>query len=91
MQRKLAETRAAMERCFRAFEAGTMPDALRGELHAARETGDPIRIKTVLQALTDEVRVDAREAIEPIFRVPAVRPPSRSVLHRPTSRTPGCP
>ena len=33
----------------------------------------PIRIKTVLQALIDGIRVDGRDCIEPTFRVPAVR------------------
>jgi hypothetical protein len=54
-------------------------DALRGELHAALEDGAPTRVKAMLQALTVEVRIDARDAIEPTFCMPAVRPPSRSV------------
>jgi hypothetical protein len=53
-----------------------------GELHAALENGAPTRIKTMLQALTDEIRVDARDAIEPIFRVPAIRPPSNQYRQR---------
>jgi hypothetical protein len=32
--------------------------------------------KTILQDLTVEIRVDARDAIEPTFALPAVRPPS---------------
>jgi site-specific DNA recombinase len=116
VQRKLAETRAAMDRYFRAFEAGTMPedtcapriatlseqaktferraselaarqdddehpertsdaelDALRDALKTALEDGTPTRIKPVLQAMIDGIRIDARDQIEPTFRVPAVR------------------
>ena len=116
MQRKLGETRAAMDRYFRAFEAGTMPedtcgpriatlneqakmlerraselatladddeqpertnaaelDALRSTLRAALEDSTPTRTKTVLQTMIDGIRVDARDRIEPTFRVPAVR------------------
>jgi hypothetical protein len=38
-----------------------------------------MRVKTILQELTEEVRVDSREAIEPTSFVPAVRPPSGSM------------
>lgn len=38
-----------------------------------------MRVKAILQELTEEVRVDSRDAIEPTFLVPAVRPPSGSV------------
>ena len=34
---------------------------------------DPKRVKGVLQAMIDGIRVDARDQIEPTFRVPAVR------------------
>jgi site-specific DNA recombinase len=112
---KLSETRAALDRYFRAFEAGTMPedtcapriaslsqqakalethaaelaarqddeqperanaadlDALRGNLHAALKQSSPARTKSVLQAMIDGIRVDARDHIEPTFRIPAVR------------------
>ena len=39
-------------------------DVLRSELHAPLEDGAPTRIKAVLQALTDEVRIDARDATQ---------------------------
>lgn len=103
-----------MDRYFRAFEAGTMPedtcapriaslgeqikslegradelaaveddeqperantaelDALRGTLQAALRDSTPTRTKVVLQTMIDGIRVDARDQIEPIFRVPAV-------------------
>jgi site-specific DNA recombinase len=120
--RKLAETRAAMDRYFHAFENGTMPedtcaprlaalgeqakalearaaelatidqdteqperitradlDALRSELRAALEHSTPARTKTVLQAMIDGIRVDARDRIEPTFRIPAVREPCGSM------------
>jgi site-specific DNA recombinase len=112
---KLGKTRAAMDRYFRAFEAGTMPedtcapriaslgeqvkalegraadlaaaeddeqpervntaelDALRNTLQAALRDSTPTRTKAVLQAMIDTIRVDARDQIEPTFRVPAVR------------------
>ncbi len=112
---KLAKTRAAMDRYFRAFEAGTMPedtcapriaslgeqikslegraadlaaveddeqperantaelDALRNTLQAALRDSTPARTKAVLQTMIDGIRVDARDHIEPTFRVPAVR------------------
>lgn len=52
-------------------------DVLPRRAEAALENSSPTRIKTLLQALADEIRVYARDTIEPIFRVPAVRPPSR--------------
>ncbi|HEV3321489.1 MAG TPA: recombinase family protein [Solirubrobacteraceae bacterium] len=122
VQRKLTETRAAMDRYFRAFENATMPedtcaprlaalseqakalegraaelaaaaddtehpervtpadlDALRRELRAALEHSTPARTKTVLQAMIDTIRVDARDHIEPTFRIPAVREPCGSM------------
>jgi site-specific DNA recombinase len=121
VQHKLGETHAAMDRYFRAFEVGTMPedtcapriaalseqakalerraselaaledpeqperttsadlDALRNALRAALEHSSPIRAKTILQALIQEIRVDARDKIEPTFRVPAVRQPHGSM------------
>jgi site-specific DNA recombinase len=113
-KRKLAETRAALDRYFRAFEAGTMPestcapriaslneqaaaieqrvselatdddeqpertsaaelDVLRRALRAALEDSAPTRTKAVLQSMIETIRVDARDHIEPTFRVPAVR------------------
>jgi site-specific DNA recombinase len=114
VQRKLTETRAAMDRYFRAFEAGTMPedtcapriaalseeakalearaaelaaheddeqperttpadlDALRSTLRAALNASTPTDAKTALHTLIDQIRVDARDQIEPTFRIPAV-------------------
>lgn len=121
VESKLKEMRAAMDRHFRAFEAGTMPEdtcaprlaclneqanalqrraselatqqddeqpertdaaelnALRSQLRATLDNGAPTQIKTILQALTDEIRVDGRDHIEPTFRVPAIRPPAGSM------------
>jgi site-specific DNA recombinase len=115
VQCKLAQTRATLDRYFRAFEAGTMPedtcapriaalndqakaleshaselaahqddeqperastaelDTLREALHAALKDSTPTRAKTVLHTMIDEIRVDARDHIEPTFRIPAVR------------------
>jgi site-specific DNA recombinase len=114
MQKKLTDTRAALDRYFRAFETGTMPeetcapriaslneqatalerriselaarddeqpertnatdlDALRSALRAALKDSAPTRTKAVLQTLIETIRVDARDHIEPTFRVPAVR------------------
>ena len=62
--------------------------ALRDRVAEALASGDPAPVKTLLQALIHEIRVDSRDAIQPIFRVPlggdhpgddAVRAPSRSV------------
>jgi hypothetical protein len=53
--------------------------ALRNTLRVALDDGTPQRIKTILQDLTEEIRVDARDAIEPTFVLPAVRPPSGSM------------
>jgi hypothetical protein len=44
-----------------------------GNLRAALNDSDPKRVKAVLQAMIDGIRVDARDHIEPTFRVPAVR------------------
>jgi hypothetical protein len=38
-----------------------------------------MRVKAILQELTDEIRIDGRDAIEPTFAIPAVRPPSGSM------------
>jgi hypothetical protein len=115
VQCKLAQTRATLDRYFRAFEAGTMPedtcapriaalndqakalevhaselaahqddeqperastaelDTLRDALRAALKDSTPTRAKTVLHTMIDEIRVDARDHIEPTFRVRAVR------------------
>jgi hypothetical protein len=72
--------------------------ALRDRVAEALASSDPAPVKTLLQALIHEIRVDSRQAIHPIFRVPlggdhpgddAVRAPSRSVgargLEPPTS------
>jgi hypothetical protein len=48
-------------------------DALRGNLRAALNDSTPRRVKGVLQTMIDGIRVDARDHIEPTFRVPAVR------------------
>ena len=48
-------------------------DALRDTLRVALRDSTPARAKAVLQAMIDGIRVDARDQIEPTFRVPAVR------------------
>ena len=62
--------------------------ALRDRVAEALASGDPAPVKTLLQALIHEIRVDNRHAIHPTFRVPiggdhhpddAVRAPFRSV------------
>jgi site-specific DNA recombinase len=115
LRSKLAETRAAMDRYFRAFETATMPEDtcapriaalaeqakaletraselaarqdeepperataadledLRQTLRAALKSSTPDSVKPVLQVLIDSIRVEGRENIEPVFRVPAVR------------------
>jgi hypothetical protein len=45
-------------------------DALRDLLQTALEDGTPTRIKPVLQAMIDGLRVDGRDHIAPAFRVP---------------------
>ena len=137
---ELAKVDASVDRYLRAFESGSMPEALCGErvkelatraavLRARRDElneemqqadiicaspeelaalrdrvneaiveGSPAVVKSLLQALIHEIRVDSRNAIQPVFRVPltgdamagdAVRAPSRSVevsgLEPPTS------
>jgi site-specific DNA recombinase len=54
-------------------------DAIRQRVRDALDDGGPMRVKAILQELTDEIRIDGRDAIEPTFLVPAVRPPSGSV------------
>jgi hypothetical protein len=64
-------------------------EAIRQRVRAALDDGGPMRVKAILQELTDEIRIDGRDAIEPTFLVPAVRPPSGSMelggLEPPTS------
>jgi hypothetical protein len=54
-------------------------DQLRRELSAALEHATPIRAKTILQTMIENIRVDARDNIEPTFRIPAVRQPHGSM------------
>jgi hypothetical protein len=54
-------------------------DAIRQRVRAALDDGGPMRVKAILQELTDEIRIDSRDAIEPTFLVPTVRPPSGSM------------
>ncbi len=54
-------------------------DTIRQRVRAALDDGGPMRVKAILQELTDEIRIDGRDAIEPTFLVPAVRPPSGSM------------
>jgi hypothetical protein len=64
---------------------------LRQRVEEAVAGGSNALVKSLLQALIHEIRVDSREAIHPVFRVPvggehqqdnAVRAPSRSVGRR---------
>lgn len=64
-------------------------DTIRRRVRAALDNGAPMRVKTILQELTDEIRIDGRDAIEPTFLVPAVRPPSGSM--EPTGTEPVTP
>ena len=48
-------------------------DTLRSTLRAALKDSTPTRAKSMLQTMIDGIRVDARDHIEPTFRVPAVR------------------
>ncbi len=41
-------------------------------------SGDPPQRKALLQALVEEIRVESRQAIYPVFSLPAVRPPCGS-------------
>jgi hypothetical protein len=43
-------------------------DAIRRRVRAAPDDGGPMRVKVILQELTEEVRIDARDAIEPTFQ-----------------------
>jgi hypothetical protein len=43
-------------------------DAIRRRVRAALDDGGPMRVKTILQELTEEVRIDARDVIEPTFQ-----------------------
>jgi hypothetical protein len=47
-------------------------DAIRCRVRAALDGGGPMRVKTIPQEPTEEVRIDARGAIEPTFSIPAV-------------------
>lgn len=53
--------------------------SLRHEQRAALEHSTPARTKTVLQAMIENICVDARDHIEPTFRAPAVREPCGSM------------
>jgi len=47
--------------------------ALREQIKQALAEGSPATVKTLLQALIHEIRVDSRQAIHPVFRVPLAR------------------
>jgi hypothetical protein len=51
-------------------------DAIRQRVPSALDDGAPMRVEPILQELTEEVRIDARDVIEPTFLIPSVRPPS---------------
>ena len=78
-QAKALESRAselAAQRRRRAARARQRPPTstrYAATLRAALKDSTPTRIKAVLQTMIDEIRVDARDHIEPTFRVPAVR------------------
>lgn len=40
-------------------------DAIRRKVRAPRDNGEPMRVKAILQELTEEVRIDARDAVKP--------------------------
>jgi len=63
-------------------------DTIRQRVRAALDDGGPMRVKAILQELTDEIRIDSRDAIEPTFLVPAVRPPSGSMVERESNLRP---
>jgi hypothetical protein len=48
-------------------------DSLRSTLRAALNESAPTDAKTALHTLIDQIRVDARDHIDPTFRIPAVR------------------
>ncbi len=49
--------------------------ALRDQVSAAVAKGSPAVVKTLLQALIHEVRVDSRKSMQPVFRVPITKDP----------------
>ena len=49
--------------------------ALREQINQAVADGSPATVKSLLQALIHEIRVDSRHAIHPVFRVPLARDP----------------
>ena len=59
--------------------------ALRDRVAEALASGDPGPVKTLLQALIHEIRVDSRETIQPIFRIPfgGDTPETMRFAHRP--------
>lgn len=63
------------------YNASWRPTSTRSANESAPRwtTADPCTSKAILQELTDEIRIDSRDAIEPTFLVPAVRPPSGSI------------
>jgi hypothetical protein len=48
-------------------------DVLRSTLRVALSESTPTDAKTALHTMIDQIRVDARNHIEPTFRIPAVR------------------
>jgi Transposase DDE domain group 1 len=88
LQARMFELDAEIAAAERVAPTSAELSELRQRVEAAVAGGSNALVKSLLQALIHEVRVDSREAIHPVFRVPvggdhqqddAVRAPSRSV------------
>ncbi len=80
LERRRAELAQAAEELEQPEKIGNDDlAALRAELEQALEHGPLGQRKVIVQSLIDEITVDSRAAIQPTFRVPAVRHVYRSM------------
>jgi site-specific DNA recombinase len=77
LQQKLGELREHRAELTLAIESGRNPSVseqdlqdIRGAIKTAIEHGSPQEQKALLKALVAEVRVESRQAIYPVFRIP---------------------
>ena len=98
LSRRMAELSARREELeIEADEPEPLSDedlrTLQEQVRDVIASGDPPQRKALLQALVEEIRVESRQAIYPVFSLPAVRPPSGSArpagLEPATSRSGG--
>ena len=76
MNRGLTNVTTALDRCFTAFETGTLDTATCGQRVRAlvEHAGRPVQRKAVIETHITEVRIE-HGALTPVFKLPPALPP----------------